>query len=180
MSLEMPKTTGQKVLTFVVGLVLLAIVVAILFPVFAPARVPYHGRSITSTLKQLGLANIMYAGDHDDRMPPKEAWMDAIFPYTKNEALYHDPTIKDAGKEPYGIAFFSPLSLLDIETLEAHEDVPLVFQSRLRTRNASSQLSTLPNPPRFEKGNVVGFLDTHTKMMPPDWPTAPIVLRLGR
>jgi prepilin-type processing-associated H-X9-DG protein len=44
-----------------------------------------------SNLKQLGLASMMYAEDHGDRLPRAEVWPGAICPYLKNARLYKCP-----------------------------------------------------------------------------------------
>jgi prepilin-type processing-associated H-X9-DG protein len=49
---------------------IIAILAAILFPVFAQAREKARQASCLSNLKQIGLATMMYSQDHDERYPP--------------------------------------------------------------------------------------------------------------
>lgn len=52
-----------------VVIAIIAILAAILFPVFAQAKLAAKKTQSLSNLKQLALANIMYAGDNDDVLP---------------------------------------------------------------------------------------------------------------
>lgn len=56
-----------------VVIAIIAILAAILFPVFAKAREQARKSACTSNLKQLGLAWIMYAQDHDEMFPPNNS-----------------------------------------------------------------------------------------------------------
>jgi len=138
------------------------VIAIILYPVFAPTK-RYRHRSPISNIKQLIIANLMYAQDHDDSLPLAESWMDALGPYTNNEMLFVDPLLEDPKEGEYGIAFFKPLSGIETTTVFGPDTVPLVFQSRLLGRNAASNLSTLPTPPRYKGTHMIGFLDGHAK-----------------
>ena len=76
---------------------IIAILAAILFPVFAQAKQAAKKTADLSNVKQIGLAFMMYAGDHDDTAPfnrivenggdwwtPRmRNWKDLTFPYIK-------------------------------------------------------------------------------------------------
>src|SRR5688500_9143161 len=77
-----------------VVIAIIAILAAILFPVFAQAREKARAAACLSNLKQLGLATAMYAQDHDELLPyghsftwpdQKELywWQDLCRPYVK-------------------------------------------------------------------------------------------------
>jgi len=97
-----------------VVIAIIAILAAILFPVFARAREKAVSQSCLSNVKQLALGCIMYAGDWDGKFPKMSVagdahdecpfddqqqyspytnyyWMEMIFPYVKNEGLYVCP-----------------------------------------------------------------------------------------
>ena len=97
---------GFTLIELLVVIAIIAILAAILFPVFARAREQARKTSCLSNLKQLGLGFAMYTQDYDERMPgiwsgewdlnsanPKQTnWAPAIFPYTKNKQIYVCPS----------------------------------------------------------------------------------------
>ncbi|MEX2242242.1 MAG: hypothetical protein WD716_00185 [Fimbriimonadaceae bacterium] len=176
---SLPRAAGIKLVELAIVVVLLLIGGAILYPVLMGVTGEGHRRHPLSNLKMLAIANIMYAYDYDERLPPAEAWMDVLGPYTKNEQLFHDPSIKDRKPDEHGLAFFEPLSGIDTRTVLDPDKVPLMFQSVLMGRNAHSDLSTLPAVPRNGKVNYVALLDGHVKGFPPTWPEHPITLVIG-
>jgi prepilin-type N-terminal cleavage/methylation domain-containing protein/prepilin-type processing-associated H-X9-DG protein len=83
-----------------VVIAIIAILAAILFPVFAQAREKARGSSCLSNLKQLGLAITMYVQDNDGypmmssppTAVPRTRWPDYIYPYVKNEQIFRCPS----------------------------------------------------------------------------------------
>ena len=79
---------------------IIAILAAILFPVFASAREKARQTSCASNEKQLGLAFIQYIQDYDECFPNTTAlaggpngfgWPGMIYPYVKSTAVYTCP-----------------------------------------------------------------------------------------
>jgi prepilin-type N-terminal cleavage/methylation domain-containing protein/prepilin-type processing-associated H-X9-DG protein len=64
------KRRGFTLIELLVVIAIIAILAAILFPVFAQAREKARQASCLSNLKQIGLATMMYTQDHDERYPP--------------------------------------------------------------------------------------------------------------
>jgi prepilin-type N-terminal cleavage/methylation domain-containing protein/prepilin-type processing-associated H-X9-DG protein len=64
------KRAGFTLIELLVVIAIIAILAAILFPVFARAREKARQASCQSNLKQIGLAWKMYLGDYDDILPP--------------------------------------------------------------------------------------------------------------
>src|SRR5690349_1645535 len=97
---------------WVVLVLTLGVLSVLLFPIFFQARIG-NGRGVVSNLKQVGLALVMYAGDYDERLPLKDTWMDATFPYCKSWSTYVDPAFAESPPSRpigrYGFAFFGPL-----------------------------------------------------------------------
>ena len=68
---------GFTLIELLVVIAIIAILAAILFPVFARAREKARQASCVSNLKQIGLAMQMYASDYDERCPPTWGWVPA-------------------------------------------------------------------------------------------------------
>ncbi len=82
-----------------VVIAIIAILAAILFPVFAQAKLAAKATSCASNLRQLDVSFVMYQSDNDDRFPlsaygtPTSVviWHDMIDPYVKNKELWWCP-----------------------------------------------------------------------------------------
>ncbi len=99
----MSQKKGFTLIELLVVIAIIAILAAILFPVFARAREKARQASCLSNLKQLGLGLMMYAQDYDERYflstysQSKNAnaetfWGHCIYPYTKNYMVFICPT----------------------------------------------------------------------------------------
>jgi prepilin-type N-terminal cleavage/methylation domain-containing protein/prepilin-type processing-associated H-X9-DG protein len=65
------KKSGFTLIELLVVIAIIAILAAILFPVFGRARENARRTSCLSNLKQAGLAQLQYAQDYDDRLVPR-------------------------------------------------------------------------------------------------------------
>jgi len=87
---------GFTLIELLVVIAIIAILAAILFPVFAQAKLQAKKASCLSNIKQSTLAHLMYTNDSDDLFPQAEAgddqtansphvtWTTTTFPYVKN------------------------------------------------------------------------------------------------
>jgi len=66
----MDKRRGFTLIELLVVIAIIAILAAILFPVFAQAREAARKTQCISNLKQIGLAGVMYANDYDETLVP--------------------------------------------------------------------------------------------------------------
>jgi prepilin-type N-terminal cleavage/methylation domain-containing protein len=62
---------GFTLIELLVVIAIVAILAAILFPVFAKAKEAAKRASCISNSSQIGKATMMYMGDNDDRIPPR-------------------------------------------------------------------------------------------------------------
>jgi len=115
------RSRAFTLIELLVVIAIIAILAAILFPVFAQARAKARQTTCLSNLKQLGLGELMYKQDYDERysywdwqdssdIGPcndpnggkgigckhfESVWFNAIYPYVKNFGLYACPSAND-------------------------------------------------------------------------------------
>ena len=95
---------GFTLIELLVVIAIIAILAAILFPVFARAREKARQTSCLSNLKQLSLGLLMYAQDYDETTPHRRIsgegcagtlvwqWQHLVYPYVKNEQVFMCPS----------------------------------------------------------------------------------------
>ena len=93
---------GLTLIELLVVIAIIAILAAILFPVFAQSREKARQTTCVSNMKQLGYGLTMYAQDYDETLPFGYRysddgkllwwWQDDIRPYVKNELVYTCPS----------------------------------------------------------------------------------------
>jgi prepilin-type N-terminal cleavage/methylation domain-containing protein/prepilin-type processing-associated H-X9-DG protein len=96
------KKRGFTLIELLVVIAIIAILAAILMPVFARAREQARKSACLSNLKQIGSAILMYAQDYDEMLNPVATgtcpgpfafgWADIIFPYIKNAQVFDCPS----------------------------------------------------------------------------------------
>ena len=99
------KRSGFTLIELLVVIAIIAILAAILFPVFARAREQARKTSCLSNMKQLGTGMMMYVQDHDETMPLTNyatnltptnmytnEWQNSVQPYLKNKQIFRCPS----------------------------------------------------------------------------------------
>jgi prepilin-type processing-associated H-X9-DG protein len=100
---------GFTLIEMLVITAIVAILAAILFPVFAQARHRGHRTTCLAHLSQLGKAHMMYVSDYDERYPnwylghrparPEPFgmlifWNELLQPYVRDEAIFRCPAFR--------------------------------------------------------------------------------------
>jgi prepilin-type N-terminal cleavage/methylation domain-containing protein/prepilin-type processing-associated H-X9-DG protein len=95
----MSKRSGFTLIELLVVIAIIAILAAILFPVFARARAKAMQNNCLSNVKQLALGTLMYAADYDQKIPgqyhpgpPAMGWAGVVQPYIKNTQIMVCPS----------------------------------------------------------------------------------------
>lgn len=91
---------GFTLIELLVVIAIIAILAAILFPVFAQAREKARAITCLSNQKQIGTGIMMYMQDYDETFPmsqyggcngqPQQIWAAVVYPYIKNGDRYTD------------------------------------------------------------------------------------------
>lgn len=87
---------GFTLIELLVVIAIIAILAAILFPVFQRVRENARRTACLSNEKQLGLALMQYTQDYDETLPMGNTsvgtgWAQQIYSYVKNVGVYHCP-----------------------------------------------------------------------------------------
>jgi prepilin-type N-terminal cleavage/methylation domain-containing protein/prepilin-type processing-associated H-X9-DG protein len=99
---------GFTLIELLVVIAIIAILAAILFPVFAQAREKARATSCLSNFKQVALGHLMYVQDYDEKFAPFMwgpgdggfsynwetcfTWPQMVFPYVKNWGIFRCPS----------------------------------------------------------------------------------------
>jgi prepilin-type N-terminal cleavage/methylation domain-containing protein/prepilin-type processing-associated H-X9-DG protein len=93
---------GFTLIELLVVIAIIAILAAILFPVFAQAKAAAKKISCLSNLKQLGTATYIYGNDYDDFLAPSDGdglkdqtyvFATRLIPYVKSNQMWLDPAL---------------------------------------------------------------------------------------
>jgi prepilin-type N-terminal cleavage/methylation domain-containing protein/prepilin-type processing-associated H-X9-DG protein len=194
-----PFKRGFTLIELLVVIAIIAILAAMLFPVFAQAREKARQATCLSNVHQLAQAALMYAQDYDERFIGYYAGSDRkqlLYPYTRSGAnnadangnqLWYCPSTEYPGRQAsYG--FNTDLNFLPLAMVNHPADKVMLSDAGINDQGQPI-LSTHDYPPsalsfagigrpdpRHSGGVDVGFMDGHAKwlrMTPPFYPDVP-------
>jgi prepilin-type processing-associated H-X9-DG protein len=153
---------------------IIAVLAAILFPVFAQARERARQVACVSNMRQLSLAVSMYAQDYDDTLPPstnyglpngvsEKVWCSLIQPYVKNTGIFLCPSANGAffasnwSLRGYGSIGYTGQAEIDPAGVDGFTTVaplPLIEESARTVLFADTANAIYPNPIGKYRGYV--------------------------
>ncbi len=129
-----------------------AVLAAVLFPTFAKSREKAHGTACLSNVKQIALAALMYASDHDGHLPNAWTWTEDLLPYVGSSNVLQCPL---APMELSSYAMVKRWSEEKLDDIPNPEDTVIVYETN---RDGTPAF-------RHNDGMNVGFANGHAKWL---------------
>ena len=177
-----------------VVIAIIAILAAILFPVFARARENARRTSCLSNQKQIGLATMQYLQDYDEKYMVVDhgtgyAWFDPLQPYIKNEQVFRCSSFPSETLSPrprtdylmnvmfaHGMAesrIQTPVEQIVVTERAANVNsdhyhawvLPSGHPAHAYQENQITEINTFNDRERHLGGSNYGFADGHAKWM---------------
>ena len=190
MKLSLSSRRGFTLIELLVVIAIIAILAAILFPVFARAREAARQTQCLSNTKQLSTAVTMYAQDYDELLPLHQFvngsttlyyWPDAVHPYVKNSGLWKCPSQANAAGFDFNFTPLNPptvttpdfyvsygfnyaaLAGAALAAVEKPADTVLVIDGVCAWATVPAVDPAYPAVYRHNENGNVGYLDGHSK-----------------
>ncbi len=179
----MSSKRGFTLIELLVVIAIIAILAAILFPVFAKAREKARQTNCLNNVKQMSLASLQYAQDYDERYttyryPDPYYWPDKLDPYIKNQQIRKCPS-RGTGTFEYGFNYVhgNGWAMATVQYPAQHLMIcdnqnQLAGCSYLGHSTPGSATYTPGVVPPHNEGINIAYMDGHTKWFRPDGATS--------
>ena len=131
-------------------------------PALAKAKTKAQSIQCMNNVKQLALAAMIYANDHDGRMPEAQKWCDQLQPNLGSRGVLLCPAGNQSDRCHY--AFNAELSGAELNRIGSPAQTVLFVESA-GGWNKSGGAELLVQPRRHGQAVVVGFADGHVEVV---------------
>ncbi len=191
-----PRKSAFTLIELLVVIAIIAILAAILFPVFASAKESAKRIECLSNMKQLMTSFHMYLGENDDRypgcLPPVPpinggtiAWMpydQQIYPYVRDTRIFGCPNDPSGGSVPNNIPFWDgSFRAKAIKRSYGYVGSMVTVQAGGRDENTGMSSSPYSNPGAVgrsasvieEPAQTISFVENWLEDFPDSWVGGP-------
>ena len=161
------KAKGFTLIELLVVIAIIAILAAILFPVFARARENARRSSCQSNMKNIALGFKQYIQDYDESYPAKGTWTTAIYTYTKSDQVLRCPSAGNSDATVASKIDYLYNAGLDTASEAQIDATAVTVLNAEAARGVATSGSAATAPTRHFDGSNYSFVDGHVKWLKP-------------
>ncbi len=164
---------GFTLIELLVVIAIIAILAAILFPVFGKAREKARQTACTNNIRQIGVAMAIYAQDHETKLPDATSWTGALDLTAKIFDCPSTASKGTAGKPDYFFVAGSFLSGAALNDISSSSEAVMIAESvggkaYVEDNGVGDLAKVLAqcDTSRHNKGTIFGYVDGHVAWVP--------------